>query len=118
MLKVLDELYSGMDNAPPVFLVAHGLGALITLKFLLLNDRYKDLTGKIKAIGYFNPFFSWSNPGEMATTVSFFKVAWNLLKMQGAGEEFNRQRANEQKFENYQIPKHELHWVYDADNSI
>ena len=54
----------------------------------------------------------------MATTVSFFKVAWNLLKMQGAGGEFNRQRANEQKFEKYQIPKHELHWVYDADNSI
>lgn len=40
MLKVIDELYNGMDNVPPVFLVAHGLGALIAMKFFLLNDRY------------------------------------------------------------------------------
>ena len=60
LTKVVEELYSkkqGFDETPPIFLAAHGLGALITMKFLVLNDKYKHLTCKIKGIGFFNPFF-------------------------------------------------------------
>jgi len=72
MIKVIDQIYSGMDNLPPVFIVAHGLGALVTLKFMLLNDRYRDLTNKIKGIAYFNPFFQWFDKSKMDTAVAIF----------------------------------------------
>jgi len=72
--KVLEQLYSGMVFLPPIFLVAHGLGALITLKFLILNEPDKGLTNRIKGIGFFNPFFQWNDADEMESKTKFFKM--------------------------------------------
>lgn len=98
MTQVVEELYStaaGFDTVPPVFLVAHGLGASVTMKFLLSNDHDNDLISKIKAIGLFNPFFQWSKPTEMEAAASFFRMNYNLLKLQNAGNEFNFARTFE-----------------------
>jgi hypothetical protein len=69
------------------------------MKFLLLNDRYTDLTSKIKGIGFFNPFFNWKNAIEMESAAAFFNMNLDLLKMQNAENEFNFHRAPEKKYE-------------------
>ena len=97
MLEILDQLYNGVTNAPPVFIVSHGLGCLVTLKFMLLNDRYKDLTSKIRGIAYFCPFFQWFDKGKMETAVAMFNTGLTFSKMtnSNAEQEFEDARASE-----------------------
>jgi alpha-beta hydrolase superfamily lysophospholipase len=37
ILLVIEKLYFGLENIQPIFIVGHGLGALIAIRFLLLN---------------------------------------------------------------------------------
>ena len=51
MIKVVKELYSrekGFDDFPPIHFVAHGVGALVLMNFLLgLIDLPSDIYDKI-----------------------------------------------------------------------
>jgi len=96
-MEIIDQLYNGIDNVPPIFIVSHGLGCLVTLKFLLLNDRYQYLTSKIKGIAYFCPFFQWYDKGKMETAVAMFNTGLTFSKItnSNAEQEFNDHRASE-----------------------
>ena len=100
--KVLSTFYSKdqeFTNLPPVFIMAHGLGCMIAL-YLIMHFDWEIFEGLklnqiLKSASFYNPFFKWSNPKQMATYLTFIRMSHKLHKMQKDVYSFNVQKTPE-----------------------
>ena len=108
MIKVLTQIYSkrnGFDELPPIFLVAHGFGALIVLNFLFFSE-VNNILSKIKAVGLFAPFFEWKNANEMYASAKISAANFNMLNAFDEDNAFNYATTVEDKINIDTVPNH------------
>ena len=110
MTKVLSQLYSrnsGFDEFPPIYLVAHGVGALVLMNFLLgLIELPSDVFEKIKGVGLFAPFFEWKKADEMFASAKASNASFKSLNFLDSDNSFNFSTTFEEKVNPDTIPNY------------
>lgn len=112
---VIESFYgknNGFETHPSIYLVAHSMGSMITLRYLCENGPKIGEKATIQAVAFLNPFWDVKNKKL------FQALAWGEMKKKQYTKDYENTYAPEVPINLKMVPKHMYHWTYDFDNRI